>query len=107
MSAIPHSDSYPKGEASPSPLEATDQNLVPPPSTTPPSLESLPLELLLKIFTFNYSSPDDDFADLLSLWGQRRTSKRFLDGIERIFQELHLHHVKIETEVCPLEARYP
>jgi hypothetical protein len=36
---------------------------------------------------------------LLSLWEQRRTSKRVLDGIESIFQEFHLNHVKIETQV--------
>ena len=105
MSITPDSEPWTEEPASPLSPEETDQNLAPAPSPNTQSLESLPLELLLKIFTFTYSSPEDDFANLLSLWEQRRTSKRFLDSIERIFREDHLHHVEIETEVRLLEAR--
>jgi hypothetical protein len=82
----------------------TNHSPVPPSSPSPSCLESLPLELLLKIFGYSYSNPNDDFTDLLRLWEQRRTSKKIRHGVEATFQGIHLHRTKINTETdteCP------
>jgi hypothetical protein len=97
MPHTPPSGIYTEVAASRSSPDTTNHG--PAPAFSPPlsCLESLPLELLLKVFGYNYSNPNDDFTDLLRLWEQRRTSKKIRYGIEATFQGIHLHHTKISS----------
>jgi hypothetical protein len=95
MPHTPPSGIHTEVAASRSSPDTTNHSPAPAFSPPPSCLESLPLELLLKIFGYNYSNPNDDFTDLLRLWEQRRTSKKIRKGIEATFQGIHLHHTKI------------
>ena len=95
---LPSGGIYTEVAASRSPPDTTNHS--PGPAFSQPTswLESLPPELLLKIFRFNYGNPNDNFTELLRLWEQRRTSQKIREGIEATFQAIRLHHTKIVAE---------